>query len=75
MPLNPAIKKINEEFGDLLFTMVNLSRFIEVDPEVSLKKATEKFMNRFRAVESLIKKGILRSTICLWMNLMNSGMK
>ncbi|ACR79568.1 MULTISPECIES: nucleoside triphosphate pyrophosphohydrolase [Kosmotoga] len=48
-------KKINEEFGDLLFSMVNLSRFIEVDPEVSLRKATEKFMNRFRAVESLIR--------------------
>ncbi|OAA28003.1 pyrophosphatase [Kosmotoga arenicorallina S304] len=47
-------EKIDEEFGDLLFSLVNLSRFIEVDPELSLRRATEKFVNRFKAVESLI---------------------
>ncbi|AKI97950.1 nucleoside triphosphate pyrophosphohydrolase [Kosmotoga pacifica] len=49
-------RKIDEEFGDLLFSLVNLSRFISVDPEISLRRSTEKFVNRFRAVESLIKE-------------------
>lgn len=43
-----------EEFGDLLFSLVNFSRFIEVDPETSLKRATIKFMNRFKKMEGLI---------------------
>ncbi|MCD6159520.1 MAG: nucleoside triphosphate pyrophosphohydrolase [Kosmotoga sp.] len=47
-------EKIDEEFGDLLFSLVNLSRFLKVDPELSLRRSTEKFVNRFRAMESLI---------------------
>jgi len=39
------------EFGDLLFTMVNLSRFINVNPEDALRKSIQKFSNRFRAME------------------------
>lgn len=46
-----------EEFGDLLFTIVNYSRFINANPEDSLRKATNKFMDRFRKVE----KGVLSS--------------
>ncbi len=48
--------EIDEELGDLLFALVNLSRFMKVDPEVSLNKATKKFMNRFEALERLILK-------------------
>lgn len=33
---------------------MNLSRFLKVDPELSLRRSTEKFVNRFRAMESLI---------------------
>ncbi|NTV02781.1 MAG: nucleoside triphosphate pyrophosphohydrolase [Chlorobiaceae bacterium] len=40
-----------EEFGDLLFTIVNYSRFIDANPEDALRKATNKFMDRFRRVE------------------------
>ena len=40
-----------EEFGDLLFTIVNYSRFIGVNPEDSLRKATGKFMSRFAVLE------------------------
>jgi XTP/dITP diphosphohydrolase len=40
-----------DEFGDLLFTIVNYSRFINANPEDALRKATDKFMNRFRKVE------------------------
>ncbi|MFW6120817.1 MAG: nucleoside triphosphate pyrophosphohydrolase [Petrotogales bacterium] len=48
--------EIDEELGDLLFAIVNLSRFMNIDPEVSLNKATKKFMNRFEALERLILK-------------------
>jgi XTP/dITP diphosphohydrolase len=43
-----------EEFGDLLFTIVNYSRFIDANPEDALRKATNKFMNRFRKVEEAV---------------------
>jgi len=43
-----------EEFGDLLFTIVNYSRFIDANPEDSLRKSTNKFMSRFRKVEELV---------------------
>lgn len=43
---------ILEEFGDVLFSMVNLSRFLKINPEFALTKATEKFITRFKYVES-----------------------
>lgn len=43
--------RIEEEFGDLLFALVNLSRFIHVDPENSLRRAVDKFTRRFQKVE------------------------
>lgn len=43
--------KITEEFGDLLFALVNLSRFIKVNPEDALRQAVEKFTDRFQKVE------------------------
>ncbi len=45
-----------EEFGDLLFSLVNLSRFLGIDPERALRKATEKFLERFAKMEELIEK-------------------
>jgi MazG family protein len=43
------------EFGDLLFTMVNVARFLGVNPEAALMESTEKFENRFRHMEQAIK--------------------
>ncbi len=43
--------RIEEEFGDLLFALVNLSRFIRVDPENALRRAVDKFTRRFQKVE------------------------
>lgn len=45
--------KIEGEIGDLLFTTVNLARFVHVDPEIALKKANAKFVKRFQAMERL----------------------
>ncbi|SCJ52775.1 Nucleoside triphosphate pyrophosphohydrolase [uncultured Flavonifractor sp.] len=44
---------VEEELGDLLFSSVNAARFVKVDPEIALQKATEKFIGRFRRVEEL----------------------
>ncbi len=45
-------EEIGEEFGDLLFSLVNLGRFLPVAAEDALRKATGKFERRFRAVEA-----------------------
>jgi MazG family protein len=40
-----------EEFGDLLFALVNYARFVGVNPETALRKTTTKFTSRFRYIE------------------------
>ena len=47
---------IEEEFGDLLFSCVNVARFLKVNPEEALKKATDKFINRFEKLENEVVK-------------------
>jgi len=44
---------IEEEYGDLMFSVVNLSRFLQLNAENSLTNATNKFINRFVGVERL----------------------
>jgi tetrapyrrole methylase family protein/MazG family protein len=46
-----ANKEIAEEYGDLIFSVVNLGRFLPVDAETALRCATNKFSRRFRLVE------------------------
>lgn len=47
---------INEEFGDVLFSVINLSRFLQLNAENSLTNATNKFINRFVDVFSLAER-------------------
>lgn len=44
--------EIELEFGDVIFAMINYSRFIQVDAEAALEKTNQKFMTRFRWMEN-----------------------
>ena len=44
-------QRIKEEVGDLLFTVLNIARFLEIDPETALERANGKFSERFRNME------------------------
>jgi len=57
-----AVKKrdaagMEEELGDLLFTIVNVARFLEVNPEDALRKTIGKFITRFHHVEKRVAEG------------------
>jgi len=43
--------RIEGELGDMLFVAVNLARFLDIDPEIALKKTSAKFSRRFREME------------------------
>ena len=49
-----ALDLVEEEVGDLLFAIANLSRKLGVEPEAALRRANDKFRERFTAVEHRI---------------------
>ncbi|HSB70213.1 MAG TPA: nucleoside triphosphate pyrophosphohydrolase [Candidatus Methylomirabilis sp.] len=53
-----AIDRVEAELGDLLFSLVNLSRFLAVNPEEALRKTIARFIDRFRYIEEeLFRRG------------------
>lgn len=48
---SPHNERVEEELGDLLFTLVNLARHLRVDPEFALRRTNAKFRQRFAAME------------------------
>jgi len=48
--------KIEAEFGDVLFSMINYARFIKVDPESALERTNKKFIQRFQFLEKETQK-------------------
>jgi tetrapyrrole methylase family protein/MazG family protein len=46
-------EEIEEELGDLLFAVVNVSRLLKIQPEIILRKATGKFISRFEKMEKI----------------------
>lgn len=48
------IRKTENEIGDLLFSVVNYARFLDVDPEIALDNSNQKFIRRFEAVENKV---------------------
>jgi len=49
--------KMEEELGDVIFSLVNIARFLEVNPEEALKKTISKFVSRFIYMEEAVKMG------------------
>tara|TARA_B110000305_G_scaffold221566_1_gene264379 strand:+ start:150 stop:920 length:771 start_codon:yes stop_codon:yes gene_type:complete len=52
-------EKIEKEFGDVLFSMINYARFIGVDPETALERTNKKFISRFNYLEQEVKNNKL----------------
>jgi XTP/dITP diphosphohydrolase len=50
------VAAIEDEFGDVLFSMINYARFIGVDPEMALERTNKKFIRRFQYLEAESKK-------------------
>lgn len=50
-------RAVREEFGDLLFALVNWARHLDVDPELALREAADKFERRFAHVERRVNEG------------------
>lgn len=63
-----AAEDIEEEIGDLLFTVSNISRFHGIDPEGALRRTTDKFVRRFGYLEKQIDlaKADLKTIDALW---------
>ena len=49
-------EKMEAEFGDVLFSMINYARFLNIDPETALEKTNKKFKHRFELMESYAKE-------------------
>jgi uncharacterized protein YabN with tetrapyrrole methylase and pyrophosphatase domain len=52
----PGLQDIEGEVGDVLFVAVNLARFLELDPEIALKRTSRKFSRRFREMERVARE-------------------
>ena len=63
-------KMIEEELGDLFFTVINLSRRLNLDPEQTIRKANKKFTTRFNEMENFIEDNKLK-----WHNLKKHDFK
>lgn len=51
--------KIESEFGDVLFSMINYARFLKIDPETALERTNKKFIFRFQYLEQKAKENNL----------------
>jgi nucleoside triphosphate diphosphatase len=49
-------ERVAEEFGDLLFVMANIARHLALDPEAALRSANDKFVRRFKSIETALAK-------------------
>jgi len=60
---NMSQEKKEEEFGDILFSLINYARFIDIDPETALEKINRKFKRRFEYIEDNAPKDLNDMTL------------
>lgn len=80
MEKNETHEKLEDEFGDVLFSIVNYARFMKINPEDALRRTIEKFSYRFREIEKYAKsKNIepesmtLEEMDAVWNSVKNKG--
>lgn len=56
-------EEIEDEFGDVLFSLINYARFIKVDPENALEKVNKKFKRRFEYIENNSEKPLIEMNL------------
>lgn len=57
---------IEAEFGDVLFSLINYARFLQVDPEAALERTNQKFIQRFKSMEAIaLSKGLQLTDLSL----------
>jgi XTP/dITP diphosphohydrolase len=55
MDNNSDFDKKEDEFGDILFSLINYARFVGINPEDALEKTNRKFIHRFQYLEQAAK--------------------
>lgn len=54
--INAKNEKIEDELGDVLFSVINYARFLDIDPELALERTNKKFIQRFQYLETKAKE-------------------
>ena len=71
--------KLEDEFGDILFSLINYARFIQIDPETALEKVNQKFKRRFEYIEKHADRPLTEMTLgemdALWNEAKGIGKK
>ncbi len=63
---NETPAEVEAEFGDVLFSLINYARFLHIDPEAALEKTNQKFIQRFKAMETIaLSKGLQLTDLSL----------
>lgn len=73
--LNFPQEKKEEEFGDVLFALINYARFLGIEPETALEKVNRKFKRRFEYIENSAPKPLSDMTLAEMDNLWNEAKK
>ena len=70
--------RIESEFGDLLFALVNYGRFLKVDPDTALERSNQKFKRRFEYVEAMADRNLAEMSLAemdlLWEEAKRQGL-